>query len=101
MLRPVIAEDLDQALRNGSWQLNFMNAEVRTLKPSDGVLGEHQDIKAPVVAEERQQRFEVKMVAGGDLLFKPGRQAIGGKHTRAAETPHSSARLWPARVSCY
>src|SRR5258708_7178401 len=101
MLRPVIAEDLDQALRNGSWQLNFMNAEVCTLKQSDGVLGEHQDIKAPVVAEERQQRFEVKMVADGDLFFKAGRQVIGGKHIRGAKERQSIARMKPERFIGY
>ncbi len=53
LMRLVMPEDSGQALRNGSWQLNFMNVEACTLKQSDGILGECQDIKASVVREER------------------------------------------------
>src|SRR6266516_4020660 len=101
MLRPVIAEELGHALRNGSCQLDLVNAEVCTLKQSDGGLGERQDVKAPVVAEERQQRLEVEMVADGDLFFKSGRQVIGGKHILGAKERQSIAWMKPERFIVY
>src|SRR6266700_436850 len=101
MIRPVIAEDLGQALRNGLWQLNFMNAEVCNIKQSDGVLGECQDIKAPIIAEKWEQRLEVEMGADDDKLLKTEWQPVGVEYVLGAKERQPLARMEPERFIGY
>jgi hypothetical protein len=66
-----------------------------TLKEPNGILAKYQDVKTPIVRQEREKRLEAEMPSNDDLLLQGAWHTVETKHGRRAKDGQSILWMLP------
>src|SRR5579884_875813 len=65
----IVFHGLCQVMGNLFWQREFLNAIVSSFQQPNSILRERQHIETTIIDHERQERFEMELIADKHLVF--------------------------------
>ena len=94
LLFPIRLERLVLALGDSA-DVHFADGVASPLEQSNGFLAQCQEIKPAVAAEQRNQRFDVKMVRDHHFIVEAHRQAVKAGDFRRDKSCQATAHVLP------